>query len=279
VRILVTGAAGGLARAFLGHAGPSHDLEPLSHEQLDVADHDAVARAVARLSPEVIVNCAAFTRVDACEESPELAYRSNTTGPHNLALAARRVGAVLLHVSTDYVFDGLKGTAYDELDRPNPISVYGRSKLGGEDMVREVLPEHFVVRTGFVFGSGKDYLSLQVDRLQRGEPAAALGDRVGTPTYVQHLAERLLPLVETGRFGTYHLAGPEPATWFDLLARVRFLVGLPVPVERQEASELHLPAPRPRYSALTSVLLPELPIDPMPPLDVALKEFLDGHGH
>jgi dTDP-4-dehydrorhamnose reductase len=244
MRVVVTGAGGTVARAFLEQAPSHHDVVPLAHADLDVGDHHAVMGTVVLLHPDAIVNLAAMTRVDDCEIEREEAYRSNTAGPHNLALAARASGAVLLHVSTDYAFDGTKDAPYDELDRPNPISVYARSKVGGEELVRAHLPEHFVVR--------------------------------GTPTFVRHLAERLLPLILTGRFGTYHLSGPETASWFDVLTRIRFLAGLPVEVERQLAQDLALPAARPANSALTSLFAGDLGLA-MPPLDVALKEFLDGH--
>ena len=278
MRLVVTGAAGAVARAFLAEVPGHHDVHPFTHAELDVGDHHGVMQRVVPVRPDAIVNLAAMTRVDDCEIEREEAYRSNTIGPHNLALAARRCGAVLLHVSTDYVFDGEKGAPYDELDRPNPISVYARTKLGGEVMVRRHLPEHFVVRTGWVFGGGNDHLSRTVAAMREGEPGRALADRVGTPTFVRHLAERLLPLVLTERFGTYHLAGPEPASWFDVLTRIRFLEGLPVSVERQEVQDLDLPAARPANSALTSLFTEDLGVGPLPSLDVALKEFIDGAG-
>jgi len=146
MRVVVTGAGGAVARSFLELAPSHHDVVPLAHADLDVGDHHAVMQTVVPVRPDAIVNLAAFTKVDDCETDREEAYRSNATGPHNLALAARASGAVLLHVSTDYVFDGTKESPYDELDRPNPISVYARSKLGGEELVRQVTPEHFVVR-------------------------------------------------------------------------------------------------------------------------------------
>src|SRR5207237_4772060 len=114
----------------------------------------------------------------------------------------RRAGSMLLHVSTDYVFDGEKGSAYDELDSVHPLSTYARSKLGGEVAVRSLHPEHFVVRTSYVFGSGTDYASGAVHHLANDESAGGLLDRLGSPTYVRHLAARILPLVLTGRFGT-----------------------------------------------------------------------------
>ena len=276
MRVVVTGAGGGLGRAFVEGRPSGHDVLAFPHAELDVGDHRAVTDTIVPIAPEAIVNCAAMTNVDACEGDPDGAYRANAVGPHNLALAAKRCGAALLHVSTDYVFDGEKGAPYDELDATHPLSVYARSKLGGEERVRDVLPEHFVVRTGYVFGSGRDYLSRALERMERGETVGGIADRWGSPTYVAHLGERLWPLLATGRFGTYHLAGPEPTTWFDVLTRVRFLAGLPVSVDRQTADDLGLPAPRPRFSALTSLFLHEIGIDPLPGLDVALKEFLDG---
>jgi len=274
MRIVLTGAGGGLGRAFWGACPGHHDLEAFTHQELDVGDHHAVMRTVVPLRPDLMVNAAAFTEVDACETEPQRAYRDNALGPQNLALAARACDAILVHVSTDFVFDGEKGSPYDELDAPNPISVYGRSKLGGETMVRAATPEHVVVRTGYVFGGGKDYVTSQLRTMAAGEPGAGLVDRRGTPTYVRHLAERILPLVLSGRFGTYHLGGPETLSYFELLTRARTLGDLPGPVHEQRVDDLGLPALRPADSALTSLFAAEAGVPAMPPLDEALADLL-----
>ena len=220
------------------------------------------------------MHLAAATKVDACETNPGAATRVNALGTQHVALAAHACGASILHVSTDYVFDGMKGAPYDEMDAPHPSSVYGRTKLAGERFVRDLVPEHFIVRTSYVYGAGDDYASGAVERLRRGESAGGISDRIGSPTFVRHLADRLLPLLLTGRFGTYHLAGSEPACWFDVLQRVREIGGLSGTVDAQTFASLGLVAPRPANSALASAYLEHIGIEPLPALDEAVAEWL-----
>jgi dTDP-4-dehydrorhamnose reductase len=274
MRIAVTGAGGSLGRAFLATILAGHEVRGFGRADLDVRIHDEVVRTLVPLEPDVILHLAAMTSVDGCEAEPGRASETNVLGSFNVAAAARRSGARLVTVSTDYVFDGEKGTPYDEGDRPNPLSVYGWTKLAGERAAEAVAPDLLVVRTAWVFGSGKDFLSRAVRGLRAGEEVGGIIDQVGSPTHVVHLAERLLPLVESDVRGIVHLAGPEATTWHDVLVRAKQAGGLSGGVVPQKADEVGRPAPRPANSSLTSVVLSETRVPPMPPLDEAIERVL-----
>jgi dTDP-4-dehydrorhamnose reductase len=275
MRIAVTGAGGALGRAVSGAAGEQHELIPFEHGELAVEDRSAVMEQLVSAQPEMIIHAAAMTSVDGCEENPRGAFLANALGTRNVALAAARAGAVLVYISTDYVFDGEKGEPYHEFDTTNPISVYGESKLAGERETRSLAPEHLVVRTSWVFGGGRDFLTGALGRLSAGETVPAIVDLVGTPTYVRHLAERLIPLVQSGHRGVVHLGGPEVTTWHDLLTRAVQIAALPGEVNEQKSDELGRPARRPANSALVSLVLRDMDIPAMPPLNEAIGELME----
>jgi dTDP-4-dehydrorhamnose reductase len=273
VRIAVTGAGGGVGRALLDAVPARYEVHALTRRDLDVRRHDDVASVLGSIEPDVILHLAAMTSVDGCEEEPQRAAETNVLGSFNVGAAARRTGAVLVALSTDYVFDGEKGEPYDERDRPNPLSLYAWTKYAGE-MAATVAPDLLIVRTAWVFGGGDDFVSNAVGTLRAGREVGGIVDQVGSPTYVAHLAERLLPLVASGVRGIVHLAGPEATTWHDVLLRAKRLGDLPGDVVEQKAAELGRPAPRPANSALTSVVLPETEVPPMPLLDEAIGRVL-----
>lgn len=276
MRIAVTGAGGGLGRAFLEVVPPGHEVHPFARGDLDVRRHDQVAERLVSLHPNVIMHFAAMTSVDGCEDDPQGAAETNVLGTFNVAAAAKRAGALLVVMSTDYVFDGDKDAPYDERDRPNPLSLYAWTKYAGERAAQAVVPELLIVRTAWVFGAEDDFVSKAIRRMRQGEEVGGIVDQVGTPTHVVNLAERLLPLVASGVRGVVHLAGPEATSWHGLLVRAKRLGGLPGEVIEQKADELGRPAPRPAYSALTSVVLPRTEVPPMPPLDHAIGRLLAG---
>ena len=278
MRIAMTGAGGGLGRALLRRLEGA-DVRGFTHAELAVEDPAAVDAAIAAARPEAVLHLGAMTSVDACELDPDRAFLVNALGTRNVADATRRAGALLVLLSTDYVFDGAKGEPYHEFDEPRPPSVYGASKLQAEREVRALVPDHLIVRTSWVFGAGDDFVTRSLRRLADGEEVGGIVDQVGTPTYVEHLAARLLEVVRLPARGVVHLAGPEPTTWHEVLTRAREIGGLRGAVVEQKMGDLDRPAPRPANSALTSLVLPGYWVAPLPPLDEAIREVVSrAHG-
>jgi dTDP-4-dehydrorhamnose reductase len=257
VRILLVGAGGRLGRVLQGESG-SQEIVALDHAQLDVTDEAAVREAVSAHTPDVVINTAAYNKVDEAETDRDAAFRLNADGPRYLAQAAAEHGIPMVHISTDYVFDGTKTSPYIEDDAPHPLSIYGRSKLDGEEAVRRASPRHLVVRTAWLFhDDGPSFPRRVLERAAAG-PVRAADDQRGSPTYVPHLARALLALVQMGAHGTYHLAGRGEASWYDLAREVFRAAGLDARLERAPSDEFRRPAPRPAYSALATVREPRV---------------------
>jgi dTDP-4-dehydrorhamnose reductase len=276
VKVLLTGGAGQLgrevARAFAG-AG---EVTALDRSRLDVTCLGTVRQAFLALRPDVVVHLAALTDVDRCEAEPELAFRVNALGSRHVALAAAAVGARLVHVSTDYVFSGEKGAPYHEFDAPDPIQVYGASKLAGEREVGAHHPRAFVVRTAWLYGhdAGRNFVAA-VRRSAAGRKAlAVVADQWGSPTYARDLALALPGLVASEAYGTYHLAGGGETSRAEWARRIvgRFCpeVGVvEVPTARPEPGR----AARPRRSSLVSLALAAAGLPELPPWEDAFERF------
>ncbi|HEX2271698.1 MAG TPA: NAD(P)-dependent oxidoreductase, partial [Pyrinomonadaceae bacterium] len=196
MKILITGAGGLVGRALAEHCRAEGDeVFAYDHQSLDIAEYEKVDEVIAERRPEAVINCAAWTNVDACEGDPEKTRKVNSVGPENLARASRRVNAVFVTISTDYVFDGLKEGFYTERDNPRPINVYGRFKLESERRSQAAHARTIVVRAGYIFGlGGRNFLSTVVTRARNGERLTAIYDCYGTPTYGRDLAARLREL-------------------------------------------------------------------------------------
>jgi len=262
VRWLLSGPRGQLGRSMVSTlaTAPGHSLAgALDRDLFDLEDPDSIARALrgAKGSADVFLNAAAFTFVDRCESEQALARRVNGEGPRHVARACLDAGLHLVHVSTDYVFDGNATRPYTEKDRPAPRSVYGQTKLEGEQAVLSLSSAFLVVRTSWVFGPGRNFLRTMIEqaaaRRARRDPAAlrVVDDQFGSPTYSGDLAPGILGLVEAGARGLYHLANRGVATWWDVARECLDQGGYPdVAIERVRTSEFPRPAPRPAYSAL-----------------------------
>jgi len=252
VRILLTGAGGQLGHA-VRRVFTRHELLPRTHAELDVAEPAAVEAALAELRPELLLNASAYTAVDLAEDEPEAAYRVNRDGPRALAEASARRGIPMLHVSTDYVFDGEKGAAYVERDATHPLSVYGASKLAGEEEVRRANPRHWVVRTAWLYGSVGKNFALSIRAAAQREPRLrVVDDQWGSPSYAPHLAAALERLLEGEAFGTHHLANSGVASRFEFATALLAALGSPTPLEPIPTSAWPTRARRPRNTALAS---------------------------
>jgi dTDP-4-dehydrorhamnose reductase len=268
-----------VGRAVSQHCNSAGDLViSRSHQTLDVGDFNSVMKTLRDEKPHVVINCAAWTDVDGCELQPELAYETNAQGPENLATASRDIDAVLVTISTDYVFDGKKDGFYTQRDQPNPESVYAMSKLEGERRAQEAHARTIVVRSGFIFGpGGTNFLSTLVDRARRGEKITAIADAYGTPTYSRDLAVRLRELSELDLPGVYHVVNQGEGVSFADFARKAIEVSGCDDVELQSISmdSLKRPATRPRNSRLRCLLSEAIGLSALRDWRSALREYVE----
>jgi dTDP-4-dehydrorhamnose reductase len=251
MRILVTGAGGMLGRDVVRAAEfVNHEVVALAHADLDVTNARAVRNAVRRTLPDAVVNCAAWTNVDEGESDPDAAALLNTRAA-GIAAAAAEVEAAVVQPSTDYVFDGEKGSPYVESDAPRPLSVYGRTKLAGEHGVAAANPRHFVVRTSWLFGAnGHNFVETML-RLGRdlGE-VVVVRDQVGCPTYTGHLADALVRLLDGDDYGLHHIAGAGECSWFEFAVEIFDQAGVECRTLSCTTDDFPRPARRPAYSVL-----------------------------
>lgn len=283
MKVIVTGAAGLVGRAVVSaFAAENEAVAAFDHGALDISDAVAVGSALASESPDVVINCAAWTDVDGCEFDEERAHRDNALGPEVLALACRKVGALLITISTDYVFDGEKDGFYTQRDQPNPQSVYAASKLDGERRAQESWARTIIVRSGYIFGAGgRNFLSTVLDRARRGEQLRAINDTFGTPTYAPDFAQRLYRLAELDLPGIFHIVNAGEGVSFDTFARTALdIAGLDhEQLESVSLAALDRPAARPLNSRLRCLLSEAIGLEPMRLWTDALHEFVTRTPH
>jgi len=267
-----------VGRAVSDHCRSIGDLVlSYDHQALNIGDPDCVVHTLESDKPEVVINCAAWTYVDGCEFDKERAHMANARGPEVLALACRQLGALLITISTDYVFDGEKDGFYTQRDQPNPLGVYGASKLDGERRAQTAWARTIIVRSGYIFGAGgTNFLSTVVERARRGEHLKAINDSFGTPTYAPHLAQRLRRLAELDLPGIFHIVSAGKGVSFDTFARTALDIGGldDELLESISLASLNRPAPRPRNSRLSCLLSEAVGLDPMPLWTDALHDFV-----
>jgi dTDP-4-dehydrorhamnose reductase len=284
MKVLLIGARGQLGTDVRA-TWPADDLVPLTSDDLDVTDRDAVFAEIAGHRPDLVLNTSAFHNVDVCEDEPARAFEVNAIAPKHLADACAEHGAALMHLSTDYVFSGRAGRPYSETDAPDPINVYGASKAAGEQMIRQRLDQHYIVRGSGLFGvagaagKGGNFVETMLRLAREGKPIKVVDDQTLSPTYTRDLAEKLLEIACTGRYGTYHVTGSGECSWYNFALAIFEEAGLQPDVSPTTSATFAAKANRPAYSVLANDALAAAGINPMRHWREALQDYLARKGH
>jgi dTDP-4-dehydrorhamnose reductase len=283
MNIALIGANGQLGSDLVKVLRPTHNLIPLTHADIEVTDQASVDAMMQEHRPDLVMNMAAFHKVDACEEQVELTFAVNTYGVRNLAQACCVYGAALLHMSSDYVFGGDKTRAmpYVETDPPAPINVYGIAKLAGESFIRYLLDRYYILRVTGLYGvagsSGKggNFVELMLRLAKEGKPIRVVDDQRMTPTYTADLARQIAALIETEQYGLYHATGQGSCTWHEFAAEIFRQSRLTPGLDKAKTGDFGEKATRPAYSVLENKALQNIGLDQMRPWQEALAAYLE----
>jgi len=274
MRYLITGSRGQLGTELQVQLAGEEAIA-VDVDELDITNLAAVGRFMAEQKPDVIINCAAYTNVDKCEEDKDTAYKVNAIGARNLAMQAEEVGAKLIHISTDYVFDGNDSTPRQEWDLTNPQSVYGFTKLAGEEYVRQYCKKSYIVRTAWLYGLvGGNFVKTILNAARLGKQLKVVEDQRGNPTSARDLAKHLIRLAGTEEYGTYHCTNNGECSWYEFACEFLRLSGLDYKIEPCSTDEFPRPAKRPAYSSLDNMMLRLTIGDEMPSWEEAVAEYM-----
>ena len=275
MKILITGSNGMLGHD-LANALEGHELILTTSKTLDITDKDHTIEFICDAEPDIVINSAAYTDVDGCEENHDLAYAVNGEGVRNLAMACREIDCPLVHISTDYVFDGSATEPIAEDGEIGPISIYGKSKLQGEEAIQEILDKYFIIRTAWLYGlNGKNFPKTMLELAESHSEITVVYDEVGTPTYTPDLAYGISELIATDRYGIYHLTNSGSCSWCEFARYIFEVAGKDVNVIPVTASEFARPAPRPSYSVLDNRNWVENGFEPLRDYKEAIKEYIE----
>jgi dTDP-4-dehydrorhamnose reductase len=263
MKVAVLGANGQLGRDVVSaFAAEGNTVTALTHEQAEVASLESVRSALEGLRPGLVVNTAAFHHVEKCETDPARSFAVNGIGARNVAQVTAELDVPLIHISTDYVFDGAKRTPYTEEDHPQPLNVYGNTKLAGEHFVRAMNPRHFVVRTSAIYGEnpcrakgGLNFVELMLKLSGEREELRVVDDEFVTPTPTAQIARQLVELGRSSEYGLYHATAEGSCSWFDFAAAIFDMTGTRIRLERARPGEFPAKVPRPKYSVLENKAL------------------------
>lgn len=285
MKILVIGADGQLG-SDLCKVIPKEERVPLTIQDIDITDKEKTFKVIKEHAPDVVINTAAFHNVDKCEDNKDLAFSVNAEGVKHVAAACKEFGAVLAHISTDYVFDGEKGSSYVETDRPDPQSVYARSKLAGESNLAKILDKYFIVRSSGLYGTagcmgkgGGNFVEGMLKRASSQPELKVVTDEVLSPTYTFDLASKINQLIRTKHYGLYHIVNHGECSWYEFTSKIFELLGRKITMLKALSADFKTKARRPQYSVLKNANLEKLGMDDLRPWPDALKAYLIEKGH
>ncbi len=288
LKILITGCRGQLGMDLMAHFSDDHQVAGISRAEVSITNRSGVLSLFKAVRPNWVIHTAAMTDVDECEANPGLAHAVNADGTENIALACRDIGAKLLYFSTNYVFDGAKGSPYVEEDLPNPLTAYGRSKQAGEERVAGTLDDYIIIRIGWVYGSyGHNFVKTivklgreQLEDRKQGRSIRRLqvvNDQIGNPTWTMDIARQTESIITSGLFGLFHVASEGQTNWYDFTCRIFDLLQMPVACDPCSTEQFAQLASRPAFSALANQRVVEAGLGLMPPYEDALQSFLKQH--
>lgn len=275
MRVLVTGSGGQLGKAVVEVFFKNDiDVYPIPHTRLDITERQAVEEIIRAYLPEVVINCSSLTDVDLCEREKDMAYKVNALGPKNLAILCEKYNIHLIHISTDYVFDGEKETPYIEFDKPNPINIYGKSKLEGEYFVERFSKSYSIVRTSWLYGDGNNFVKKIIERAKEEKILKVIDDQFGSPTYTYDVAMALLNISKERAYGLYHCANKGVVSRFEEAKFIVERLGLKIEVIPIKSNEYPTLAKRPKYTPLENYILELEGIFYARSWESAMEEFL-----
>lgn len=276
VRVLITGGKGQLGIELKYLLENYYEVYAWDLEELDITQREKTINEIRSLDPDLVINCAAYTDVDGCEENADLAYKINAYGARNIAVACQEIGSIMVHISTDFVFDGNNDNPYIESDQANPLNIYGKSKLIGEEFVSNLLDKYFIIRTAWLYGAhGDNFIHTMLRLANKKDLLTVVDDQIGSPTYTKDLALVIKKLIATKLYGLYHASNNGQCSWYEFAKKIFEYTNTNVKVKPVTSKEFIRTATRPAYSVLKNYSLEENLNYKMRDWQEALKDYLN----
>ena len=277
MKVIITGAKGqlGLELTKQLKCNSKYEVVTTDRTELNIVDIKQVSDFLSKQNPDVVINCAAHTAVDLCETDIENAYRINALGPRNLAIACEKIGAKLVQVSTDYVFNGNGIRPYREDDITSPNSIYGTSKLMGENFVKEFCSKYFIVRTAWLYGNGNNFVRTMIRLSETNKELNVVDDQIGSPTSTADLSRAIINLIDTEYYGVYHGTCEGQCSWYEFAKKIFEIKNIDIKVNPVTSEEFKRPAPRPAYSVLDNFMFKLVNLNTFRQWEDSLEEYLN----